>query len=99
MRDSTHRPAPRLTHSNTKRKMHAVGPWVAADSESNLRTFRIRGAQCAAPVASNASSASSGQTLARRGQRMTSLPCVAALVGDDDAPPGSRHRRFAPEWA
>jgi len=95
MRDSTHRPAPRLTHRNTKRKMRVVGPLVAADSESNLRTFRIRGALCAAPVAS---SASSGQTLARRGERVTSLPCVAAAVGDG-APPGSRHRRIAPERA
>ena len=92
MRDSTHRPAPRLTHRNTKRKMRVVGPLVAADSESNLRTFRIRGALCAAPVAS------SGQTLARRGERVTSLSCVVAAVGDG-APPGSRHRRIAPERA
>jgi len=85
-----------LTHRNTKRKMRVVGPLVAADSESNLRTFRIRGALFTAPVAS---SSSSGQTLARRGERVTSSPGVAAAVGDDDAPPGSRHRRTAPEWA
>jgi len=68
---------------------------VAADSESNLCTSRIRGALRAAPVAS---SESSGQTLARLGRRVTSLPGAAA-VGDNDAPPGLRHRRIAPESA
>jgi hypothetical protein len=85
-----------LTHRSTKRKMRAVGPLVAADSESNLRTSRIVGASRAVPVASNASS---DPTLARRGERMTSLPVVAAIVGDDLAPPGLRHRRLASERA
>ena len=76
--------------------MRAVGPWVAADSESNLRISRIVGASCAAPVAS---SLSSDPTLVRRGPRVTSSPPAAAAVSDDDAPPGWRHRRGAPEWA
>jgi hypothetical protein len=75
--------------------MRAVGPWVAADSESNLRTSRIAGASCAAPVASIISS---DPTLARGGRRVTSLP-AAAIVSDNDAPPGPRHRRPAPERA
>jgi hypothetical protein len=85
-----------LTHRNMKRKMLVVGPLVAADSESILRTFRIVGAMCAA---SAGSSESSGLTPARFGRRSTSLPLAAAAVGDHDAPPGLRHRRIAPELA
>jgi hypothetical protein len=86
-----------LTHRNTKRKMRAVGPWVAADSESILRTFRFVGASCAASVAPR------DLTLARPGERvsfMTAVPAAMAdAFSDNDAPPGLRHRRFAPESA
>jgi len=85
-----------LTHRNPRRKMRAVGPVVAADSESNLRTSRIAGVSCAASVASNASS---DPTLARCGKRVASLAVMAAIIGDGHAPPGRRHRRIAPEWA
>ena len=86
-----------MTHRNTKRKMRAVGPCVAADSESILRTFRFVGASRAASVAPR------GLTLARPGQRVSFVTAVpAAMVdalSDNDAPPGLRHRRFAPESA
>ena len=95
--DSRSRSALPLTHRNTKRKMLAVGPWVAADSESILRTFRFVGASCAA------SAASRDLTLALAGERvsfMTAVPAAMADVfSDNDAPPGLRHRRFAPESA
>jgi hypothetical protein len=96
MRDPSLQPAPQLTHRNTKRKMRAVGPLVAADSESNLRTSRIVGASCAASVASTSSS---DPTLAHRGKRVTPSPVAVAILGDTHAPPGLRHRRLAPEWA
>jgi hypothetical protein len=70
---------------------------VAADSESILRTFRFIGASCAASVAQ------SDLTLARPGERafVTSAMSAAAAdaFSDIDAPPGLRHRRFAPEPA
>lgn len=77
--------------------MCAVGPWVAADSESILRTFRFVGASCAASVAPR------DLTLARPGKRVFVMTAVSAAspgaFSDNDAPPGLRHRRFAPELA
>jgi len=77
--------------------MRAVGPWVAADSESILRTFRFVGAACAASVAPR------DLTLVRPGQRVFVMPAVSAVssdaFSDNDAPPGLRHRRLAPELA
>jgi len=79
-----------------KRNMPVVGPLVAADSESNLRIFRIAGASCAASVAVNASS---DLTPARPGRLATPLPDAASASSACDAPPGQRHRRIAPESA
>lgn len=77
--------------------MRLVGPWVAADSESILRTFRFVGAVCAASVAPR------DLTLARPGERVSFMTAVPAAMSDafsdNDAPPGLRHRRLAPESA
>jgi hypothetical protein len=86
-----------LTHCNTKRKMLVVGPLVAADSESNLRTFRFSGAPCAASVGFDPLS------LAVVGNVLVALPAAPVRLprafGHDDAPPGLRLRRSAPELA
>ena len=77
--------------------MRVVGPVVAADSESILRTFRFVGASCAASVAPR------DPTLARMGRRVSIVTAVSAsspdAFSDNDAPPGLRHRRLAPESA
>jgi len=74
--------------------MRAVGPWVAADSESILRTFRFVGAPCAASVAPR------GLTLVPPDRRVSVMTAVSSdAFSDNDAPPGLRHRRLAPESA
>jgi hypothetical protein len=77
--------------------MLAVGPLVAADSESNLRTFRFAGASRAAsagflPV----NPALAGNVVVAGCRASAWAPCA---FGDNDAPPGPRHRRIAPEFA
>ncbi len=77
--------------------MLAVGPLVAADSESNLRTFRFVGA----PRAASARFPSVNRALV--GNVVVAVSPASALptcgFGDNDAPPGLRHRRHAPEFA
>jgi hypothetical protein len=77
--------------------MLVVGPWVAADSESNLRTFRFGGAACAA----SAGFVSVNPALV--GNRVVSGRAAPArsprACSDNDASPGLRHRRSAPELA
>jgi hypothetical protein len=86
-----------LTHCNTKRKIIDVGPLVAADRESILRTFRFGGTPRAASVGFKELS------LALFGNLVLAASAASAgsawAPGDCDAPPGPRHRRFAPELA
>ena len=97
---SSHRAAP-LTRRSTRRKIRLVGPLVAADSESNLRTLRSVGASRAAPLLP------SGSSFGMVGGLVAAVPNVAThsprafseKFGDDAAPPGSPHRRHAPELA
>jgi hypothetical protein len=80
-----------------KRKMLGVGPWVAADSESNLRTFRFVGA----PRVESARFPSVNRGLA--GNVLVAVSAASAMrpcaFGDNEAAPGLRHRRQAPESA
>ena len=86
-----------MTHRNTQRKMPAIGPVVAADSESNLRTFRSGGAPCVAFAGF------SDLSLAPVGNRLVTVSdaraCSSCVRSDCNAPPGLRHRRFASERA
>ena len=86
-----------MTHRNTKRKMLVVGPLVAADSESNLRTFRFGGASCAASVGFVS------MNPALVGNLPVAMHAASAhspwAFSDNDVPPGPRLRRFAPELA
>jgi hypothetical protein len=83
-----------LTHCNTKRKIIDVGPLVAADRESILRTFRFGGTPRAASVGFEELS------LALVGNLVLAASAGSAWArGDRAAPPGLRHRRFAPELA
>jgi hypothetical protein len=80
-----------------RRKMRVVGPWVAADSESNLRTFRISGASRAAPAGLSAlSPAPVGNVVVAASD---AAACSPRDRSDCSAPPGFRHRRAAPERA
>jgi hypothetical protein len=86
-----------LTHRNTERKIIAVGPLVAVDSESILRTFRFGGTPRAASVGfKELSLALVGNLAVAASAASTGSACAP---GDCDAPPGLRHRRFAPELA
>jgi hypothetical protein len=86
-----------LTHRNTERKMLVVGPCVAADSESNLRTFRFSGAACAALFGFDTlSPALVGNVVVAATSALANPPCVRS---DCSAPPGLRHRRSASESA
>ncbi len=77
--------------------MLVVGPLVAADSESNLRTFRFSGAPRAASVGfSQLSLALVGNLAAAVSAAPAGSPCASS---DNNAPPGLRHRRCAPELA
>ena len=97
MRDSTSRAPPQLTHRNTKRKMRAVGLLAAADSESILRTFRFGGASRAVSVGFMVMSpVRVGNGVVAAGD---ASPRAPRDFSDDDAPPGVRQRRFAPESA
>jgi hypothetical protein len=80
-----------------KRNMLVVGPWVAADSESNLRTFRVGGASCTASAGfRSVNPALVGNVLVAARAASAHSPCA---FDDNDAPPGLRHRRCAPELA
>jgi hypothetical protein len=72
-----------LTHRNTKRKIRVVGPFVAADSESNLHHFRF----VVAP-----SDASAGNVVAAR----HTSAVKPWGIGNRHVPAGLRHRRCAP---
>jgi hypothetical protein len=86
-----------LTHRNIKRNMSVVGPLVAADSESNLRTFRLVGTPRAASAGfDEMSPALVGNLRVAASAASARSPCA---FGDNTAPPGSRHRRCAPELA
>jgi sorbitol-specific phosphotransferase system component IIA len=86
-----------LTHRNTKRKIIDVGPLVAADSESILRTFRSGGTPRAASVGFNELSlALVGNLAVALSAALAGSACTTSVC---DAPPGLRHRRFAPELA
>jgi hypothetical protein len=77
--------------------MHVVGPVVAADSESNLRTLRFVGASRAAMAMSR--DMSLGLSAGWPNMVMQSPRALSDLSGDNAAPPGFRHRRSAPELA
>lgn len=77
--------------------MPAVGPVVAADSESNLRTYRSTGASRAAFAGlSTLSPALVGNLMVAPSD---AAACSPRDRGDCSAPPGLRHRRIAPELA
>ena len=77
--------------------MPAVGPVAAADSESNLRILRSAGASRAVSLrSSTASLGPTGARVAAVSNASMRSPCAS---GDDAAPPGFRHRRFASERA
>ena len=86
-----------MTHRNTKRNMFVVGPLVAADSESNLRTFRFGGAPCAASVGFDQMNPALVGNLVVAVR--AALACSPRALSDNDAPPGLRLRRCAPEPA
>jgi hypothetical protein len=77
--------------------MLVVGPGVAADSESNLRTFRFSGAPCVASVGfGDLSPALVGNVVVAATSASANPPCVRS---DYSVPPGLRHRRSASESA
>ena len=100
-RDSSSRRAAPLTRRNTRRKIRFVGPLVAADSESNLRTLRSVGASRAAPLLPSGSSFGmvDGLVAVVPNVAMHSPRAFSEKFGDDAAPPGLPHRRHAPELA
>ena len=100
-RDSSSRRAAPLTHRNTRRKIRSVGPLVAADSESNLRTLRTVGASRAAPLQPSGSSFGlvGGFMAVVSNVAMHSPRAFSEKFGDNAAPPGLRHRCRAPELA
>ncbi len=99
--DSSSRRAAPLTRRNTRRKIRFVGPLVAADSESNLRTLRSVGASRAAPLLPSGSSFGmvGGLVAAVPNVAMHSPRAFSEKFGDDAAPPGLPYRRHAPELA
>jgi hypothetical protein len=73
------------------------GPVAAVDSESNLHAFRIGGAPRAASVGfRNLSPVRVGNVLVAASNVSAVAPGIRSHHG---APPGLRHRRFAPESA
>jgi hypothetical protein len=95
--NSRSRQGPPLTHRNTKRKIIHVGPLVAADRESILRTFRFGGTPRAASVGFKQLSLALVGNLAVVASAASAGS--ARSPGACDAPPGLRHRRVAPELA
>jgi len=70
---------------------------VAADSESNLRIFRSSGASRVAPAGLSAlSPVPVGNVVVAASD---AAACSPRESSDRNAPPGSRHRRAAPERA